>query len=370
MSELQQREVALEQDAERYTSEFFTALSDVTRHIRGLDAYVGAELTDWMVGQCMGPAAAAQMPGWIRDALRAHRDRRGEHLVRRRAVNVLGTTLGSIADLIDASAEALRLTASSQEGSLVGIQPLLEALAAGDHLPYVVIPIGFDIPNPFMPFVLPSIHIELARVPIPARALSSMVMTIIFGSTGLAPLIETLNTTATSLRVTKDALDDGARGDRGELRAGDAPEPSGGAAREQLGIDVLDPPPAAVAPSSGTIAFRIRGANLSFVDPAGAGLPQQAISRVQVMVNGQVVSVDDIRWQETAAGLEGRLDYGETDAGGRVMLRPGPAAVVVVVADGSGVLSAQAAWHFVVQSPPEIQLELVVVPGGSRSRRA
>ena len=59
VSELQQREIELEQEAERHTAEFFTALSDVTRHIRGLDAYVGAELTDWMVGQCMGPAAAS-----------------------------------------------------------------------------------------------------------------------------------------------------------------------------------------------------------------------------------------------------------------------------------------------------------------------
>ena len=361
VSELQQHEVQLEHEAERYSAEFLTALSEVTQHIRGLDAYVGAELTDWMVVQCMGPAAAAQMPGWIRDAL---------HGIVTAAVNIssggvlnaLGTALASIADLIDASAEALRLTAASQEGSLVGIQPLLEALAAGDHLPSVVIPIAFDIPNPFMPFVLPSIHIELARVPIPARALSSMLMTIIFESTGLAPLIETLNTTATSLRVTKDALGTVRQAIAGssaeEMRQNlEAAQPG-----EQLGVDVLDPLPAAAAPSSGTIAFRIRGANRSFVDPAGAGLPQQAISRVQVMVNGQVVSVDDIRWQETGAGLEGRLDYGETDAGGRVMLRPGPSAVVVAVSDGSGVQSAQAAWHFVVESPPEIQLELVVLP--------
>ena len=359
VSELQQREVALEQEAERHTAEFFTALSDVTRHIRGLDAYVGAELTDWMVGQCMGPAAAAQMPGWIRDAL---------HSIVTAAVNIssggvlsaLGTGLGSIADLIDASAEALRLTAASPEGGLVGIEPLLKALAAGDRLPNVVVPIGFDIPNPFMPFVLPSIHFELARVPIPARALSSIVVTIIFGSTGLAPLIETLNATATSLRVTKDALETVHKALAGasaqEMRESlQAARPG-----EQLEIEVIDPSPAAVAASSGTIVFRIKGANRSFVDPAGAGLPQGAISRVQVTVNGQVVSVDDVKWQETGAGLEGRLEYGETDGVGRVMLRPGPAAVVVVVADGYGVLSAQQAWHFVVESPELIQL--VVVP--------
>jgi hypothetical protein len=43
------------------------------------------------------------------------------------------------------------------------------------------------------------------------------------------------------------------------------------------------------------------------------------------------------------------------------MLRPGPAAVVVVVADGYGVLSAQQAWHFVVESPELIQLVMVPV---------
>src|SRR5262249_54811004 len=178
VSALQQKEVTLEQDAERYSAQFLTALSNVTQHIRGLDSYVGAELTDWMIDQCMGPAAATQMPDWLRGALRS---------IVPAAVNIssggvlsaLGTALGSIADLIDASAEALRLTAASEEGSLVGIQPLLQSLTAGDHLPAVVIPIGFDFPNPILPFVLPSIHVELARVSIPAQALSSILLTII-----------------------------------------------------------------------------------------------------------------------------------------------------------------------------------------------
>jgi hypothetical protein len=361
VSELQQREVELERDAQRYSAEFLTAISRVTTHIRGLDAHVGAELTDWMVRECMGPAAAAQMPDAVRGVLRS---------IVTAAVNLssggilsqLGTALGSIADLIDASAEALRLTAASQEGSLVGIQPLLESLVAGDRLPSVVVPIGFDIPNPVLPFVLPSIHVELARVPIPAKTISSIVMTIVFGSTGLAPLIETLNTTATSLRVTKGALAtirEAIAGSSAQQMRQNLQAARPGA---QLEIDRLTPSPAAVSPSSGTIAFRIKGANRSFVDPAGAGLPQQAISRVQVNVNGQVVSVADIEWRETPVGLEGRLDYGMTDADRRMMLRPGPTAVVIVVADGTGVLSAQAAWHFVVESPPPIELKLIVVP--------
>jgi hypothetical protein len=119
VSELQQREVALEQEAERYTAEFFTALSDVTRHIRGLDAYVGAELTDWMIGQCMGPAAAAQLPGEIRNVLRSIVTA-AVNISSGGVLSVLGTALASIADLIDASAEALRLTASSPEGGLSG----------------------------------------------------------------------------------------------------------------------------------------------------------------------------------------------------------------------------------------------------------
>jgi hypothetical protein len=353
VSALQQQEVSLEQDAERYAAQFLTTLSNVTQQIRGLDNYVGSELTDWMIDQCMGPAAAGKMPDWLRGALRG---------IVTAAVNIssggvlsaLGTALGTIADLIDASAEALRMTAASEEGSLVGIQPLLESLVQGDHLPNVTIPIGFDIPNPVLPFILPSIHIELARVSIPAQTLSSILLTIIFGSIGLAPLIDTLNNTATSLRVTKGALDTV----RGAIAGNSAQQMRQAlqAARpgDQLGVDVLDPQPAAVSPSSGTIAFRIMGANLSFVDPAGAGLPQQAISRVQVNVNGQVVSVADISWKATKGGIEGRLDYGPTDTGTRLMLRPGPAAVVVVVSDGYGKLSAQQAWHFVVESAPQI----------------
>ena len=42
-----------------------------------------------------------------------------------------------------------------------------------------------------------------------------------------------------------------------------------------------------------------------------------------------------------------------------MMLQPGPAAVVVVVADGYGTLSAQQAWHFVVESAPEVTLVLL-----------
>ena len=352
VSALRQKEASLEQDAERYSAQFLTALSSVTDHIRGLDSYVGSELTDWMIDQCMGPAGA-QIPDWLRGALRA---------IVTAAVNVssggilsaLGSALGAIAGLIDASAELLRLTAASPEGSLVGIQPLLEAFVQGDHLPQVVIPISVDVPNPFLPFIAPNIHIDIAKVSIPAQALSSILVTIIFGSVGLAPLIETLNSTATSLRVTKSALDavhDAIAGSSAQQMQQDLQAARPG---KPLGVVVQGPQPAAVAPSSGTISFRITGANLSFVDPVGAGLPQQAISRVQVNLNGQVVSVSDIRWQETKDGIEGRLDYGPTDTAKRAMLRPGPAAVVVVVGDGYGKLSAQQAWHFVVESAPAV----------------
>jgi len=359
VSSLQQREFQLEHDAAQYSAQFLTALSDVTRHIRGLDGYAGGALTDWMVGQCMGPAAASQMPDWIRGALRSIVTA-AVNLSTGGVLSILGTTLGVIADLIDASAEALRLTASTEEGNLVGVQALLESLTAGDHLPDVTIPIGFDIPNPILPFVLPSIHVELARVSIPARTLSSVFLTVIFESTGIGPLIDTLDSTAASLRVTKGALAAVRDAIAGRSAAQMRQDLQAARPGLQLGVDVIDPQPAAVAPSSGTIVFRIKGANLSFVDPAGAGLPQQAISRVQVNVNGQVVSVSDIRWQETKGAIEGRLDYGPTDTATRVMIRPGPAAVVVVVADGYGKLSAQAAWHFIVQTAPAMRQ--VVLP--------
>lgn len=359
VSNLQQRELQLEHDAAQYSAQFLTALSNLTRQIRGLDGYVGGALTDWMVAQCMGPAAAPQMPDWVRGALRSIVTA-AVNLSTGGVLSTLGSTLGVIADLIDASAEALRLTASSEEGSLVGVQALIESLTAGDHLPDVTIPIGFDIPNPLLPFILPSIHVELARVSIPARTLSSIFLTIVFEGTGIGPLIDTLDSTAASLRATKGALEAVKDAIAGKSAAQMRQDLQAARPGLQLGVDVIDPQPAAVAPSAGTIAFRIRGANLSFVDPAGAGLPQQAISRVQVNVNGQVVSVSDIHWQETKGAIEGRLNYGPTDTDTRVMIRPGPAAVVVVVADGYGKLSAQAAWHFIVQSAPGVRQ--VVVP--------
>ena len=86
VSELQQREIALEQEAERHTAEFFTALSDVTRAHPGARRLRrgGAHRLDCRAvhGACRrGPDAEL-------DSRRAQcdRDRRGEHLLRRRAL--------------------------------------------------------------------------------------------------------------------------------------------------------------------------------------------------------------------------------------------------------------------------------------------
>jgi hypothetical protein len=359
VEELRQREIGLEQEFARYSADFLTELSSLAAHIRGLDSYVGSVLTDWMIQQCMGPASAAQMDRWLRDMLRGIVTV-SVNLASGGVLSMLGSVLGTMADVITAQAEALRVTAATEQGSLVGIQPLLEALFSGEQLPAVIIPIAVDIPNPFGPFILPSIHVEITRVPIPAKVLSSMLITTVFASAGVAPLIVSLNATSRSLRLTNEGLatvrsaisGNSAEKMRQALQAARPGQP--------LTIEIAQPLPAAVAPRVGSIVFRIVGANLSFVDPEGAGLPSEASSRVQLMVNGQLVSLFDVQWSENGNVLEAQLNYGPWDVDGVFALAAGPAAVVVAVTDGYGVTSAQAAWHFVVRNV--LDLGFVFVP--------
>ena len=179
-----------------------------------------------MVGQCMGPASAAEMPSWIRDALPSIVTA-AVNIVSGGVLSALSTALGSIADLIDASAEALRLTAASRREAWLGSSRSLrrswQATACRSRDPD-------RLRHPAsVHAVHPPEHPHRARArPIPARALSSTLVTFVFGSIVLAPLIEMLNITATSLRLTKDALD--TERHRGKFRGRDARESPGGAA--------------------------------------------------------------------------------------------------------------------------------------------
>jgi hypothetical protein len=354
LSELQAREQELEGQVAQYTADFFQGVASLAAEISSLDTHVGTALTNWLIQQCLGPAAA-NIPSYLRDVLDA---------IVTAAVNAAtggllpatAAVVRSLGDVLRASADALRITAETEEGSAVGIWPLVESLFRGDQVPSVHIPIGVDLPNPVIPFVLPNIHIDIATVDVPANVVADVIMTLLFGAAGIEPLVDTLNGTVDSLRATKAALDTVKRAiagnDASEMRS--AMATSGASA--DLNVRIVQPSPASVAPAVGTILFQLTGANATFVAPQAAGLPSEAISRVRVLVNGQQVPLSQVGWHGSKGYLEGRLSYQVqrvgSKAGSGITLSPGPAAVVVLIVDGKGKTSAQASWHFVVERPP------------------
>ena len=354
VGELQQRADALEGQAAGYAAAFVRDVVGLADHIRGLDAQVGRALTNWLVEQCLGPANAAAVPDWLRPELPA--------LVTA-AVNAAtggilqGTSLAvtGLADILRASAEALRITAESQQGAAVGIRALIESLFRGDQIPSVTVPIGVDVPNPILPFILPPIHINITEVQIPANVLSGVVLTLVFDSIGVGPLLRALDDTATSLRATRAALATirEAIAHDSAQRMRTAINQSGPAA--PLAVEILEPQPGTVVPATGTIAVRLVGVTWSFVDPRGEGLPAEAISRLRILVNGQDVPLALLQWADYGTYMEGRITYGVREADRAAVTVPiGPVAVAVLVVDGVGATTAERTWHFVVTAPPEL----------------
>jgi hypothetical protein len=352
-SQLQARERVLVRDVERLAGEFLGGVATLASAVRGLGAYVGEALTDWLIAQCMGPASES-VPAVARDGL---------HGIVTAAVNaatggVLPATAHvtrMLADTLEVSAEALRVTAESPEGGAVGMRSLLESLLRGDQVPAVEVPIGVDLPNPVLPLVLPSIHIDITRVSLPASVIAGVVTTLLFDATGVGPLVRALEDTASTLRATRAALQtvrNGiAAGSAARMRA--AMDASGPTA--PLSVEIVGPQPGSTAPATGEFVFRIPGATWSFVDPAGEGLPAEAVSRIRVLVNGRIVPLGDIQWWDYGVAMEGHLPYAVQGAllvaGDRspVTVPAGPVALVVLVTDAAGTMSAQAAWHVVVR---------------------
>ncbi|MEV8597350.1 hypothetical protein [Streptomyces sp. NPDC052012] len=357
-SQLQAREQELIRETDRLAADFLAGVARVADTIRALDAQVGAALTDWLIEQSMGPASAST-PEWLRGGLRA---------IVTAAVNAhTGGALQAtshvtrvLADTLQVSAEALRVTAESPEGSAVGMRALLESLLRSDQVPSVEIPIGIDLPNPVLPFILPSIHIDITHVSLPANVVAGVVTTLIFDAVGVGPLIRALDDTAMSLRATRTAL----QTVRDAIRAGTASRMRAAMDRAQptalLSVEVVGPRPGSTAAPQGEIVFRIPGATWTFVDPRGEGLPAEAISRVQVQVNGRLVPLTDIQWRNDGAAMEGHLQYavqgGLVSDPNRpaVTVPPGPVALVVLVTDGVGVTSAQAAWYVIIPSEQSV----------------
>jgi hypothetical protein len=351
VGELQRREQELAGKIERAAATFFQQMAALADVVGSLETQVGAAVTDWLVQRCLEPAGAA-LPDWSRPALTAlvtlH--------VNAATGGLLSATAGvvrSFSGIIRASAEALRITAETPEGASVGLRPLLESLFRGDQLPPVDVPIGIDIPNPLLPFILPSIHIEVVRVPVPANIVAGVVTTLVFDAVGVGPLIRALDDTADSLRLTKAAL----TSVRGVLAGNTASDMR--AALDQarpgapLTVEVTAPAAGAVAPAAGVVTVRFGGANWSFVDPQGEGLPAEATSRIRIVVNGREVPLSAVTWADYGTAMEARIPYaGEPAAGSGALTVPaGPVSVMAMITDGTGAESARAARHFIVERP-------------------
>ena len=203
-----------------------------------------------------------------------------------------------------------------------------------------------------MPFVLPNIHIELARVPNPGE-----------GAVVDADddhLREHRPRTAN--RDAKHHGDepagdegrarDGAPGDRGYSRGGDAPEPRGGAARRAARRRRARPPPRRGGPLLGHDRLPDQGSEPFLRGPR----PRRAPPAGDQPSAGHGQRPGGLRRRHPVAG-DRRRTRGPPRLRRDRCRRPGHAAAgpvggrVVAVSDGSGVQSAQAAWHFVVESP-------------------
>jgi hypothetical protein len=259
-----------------------------------------------------------------------------------------------LADTLEVSAEALRVTAESAEGGAVGMRSLLESLLQGDQMPAVEVPIGVDLPNPVLPFVLPAIHVDITQVSVPASVIAGVVTTLVFDAAGVGQLVRALDDTASTLHATRAAL----QTVRKAIVAGSATRMRAALAASRptapLSVEIVGPQPGTAAAATGEFVFRIPGATWSFVDPAGEGLPAEAVSRIRVLVDGRIVPLSDIEWWDYGVAMEGHLRYAAQGsllvAGDRPPLTvpAGPVALLVLVTDATGTMSAHAAWHVVV----------------------
>jgi hypothetical protein len=353
VADLVAREAALSAALERSIAAFVQRVAVLADAVAALDTQVGAAVTQWLIEHCLAEAQVS-VPDWLRPALVAAVTA-AVNATTGGLLSATATTVRSFAGLLRASADALRITAETQQGAAVGLRAVIESLLRGDQLPSVEIPITVEIPNPVLPFVLPGISIEITRVQVPASLVSGVIMTILFDLLGIGPLVRALEDTAASLRATRAAIETvrAALAGGGPARMRAALERSG--ATGPLRVEILEPRPGALAPVTGEVAFRVTGANWSFVDPRGEGLPGEAISRIRVLLGGRDVPLSSLRWADGGQYMEGRLAYTADPSGTGVLVVPaGPTAAVVLVSDGSGTAAAQASWHFVVDRPADL----------------
>jgi hypothetical protein len=258
---------------------------------------------------------------------------------------------GTLADTLDVLTEGMLARSSST--SEPGVRGFLQDLWGSSTLPPLVIPIVLPIPNPFLPGVLPDIEVELFRIELPPELVGRIAVDALLGLLGAGPLLAALDTTVESLRGTRIALEQ-AKGVLGGQHINEQRQALADAAPVgPLAVDVVAPANGATTGSRGVLEFSVRGANMSFVRPGQAGLPQSIGRRIRVLVNGRLVT-DDVRWTASPDGLTGSLTYATRDSHWGDLFVTSPVTAVVTVTDGTGADRAVAIWGFVAQALPTV----------------
>jgi len=345
--DLQQRITELERQLASGIAHFLDTLRSIASTIGQLSDRLGDEIVNWVTDQAVSQASTT---GLSRDILRG---------IVSAAVNTLsggligavGATARALGDSLSVGAQAFLAAAESQRQT-VGVQELARQFWNTGSLPPIEIPIVIEIPNPFLPFILPNIKQEIARVTLPAEVVGSAALTLLMDGLGVGPLLAGLDVTVRTLGLTRIALAQVRSLLSGNTAAQQREIFQKAQAVGALSVEVVSPAPDTVAGERGQIRFLIHGANLSFVFPQAAGLPALTPARVRVLVNGEDLTLTRVQWTESGDHvLEGALGYASSSLaaqGADVLVRT-PVVVIVAVTDGQGASEAHAAWQFVTE---------------------
>jgi hypothetical protein len=269
--------------------------------------------------------------------------------------------IGTFADVLEAGGESLLAVAESSQSAATGVRGVLESAWTTGPAPTISIPITIGFPNPLLPLVLPDIQVEVFRVTLPAEVVGRAILTVLLDATGVGPLLTGLDTTVTSLRATRIAIDEVQARIDGQSVEQQREALAQAVTGKPLSIELVAPTPAAATDEHGEIRLRVQGANLSYVRPERAGLSRAVPRRIRVLLNG-VDFTSAVTWDTPAADvLEGRLRY---TSAGHTWQNPetrytaldvfvtSPLTILVVAADGAGRESAAATMTIVPRPLP------------------
>lgn len=354
--DLQTRIKALEDEIGVAVGHFLEGVGLVAKAIRDLSDQLGHRVVDWIREQgVLGAATSGISDAILSDMVDAVLGVLSGGLLQQ-----VESAAGWMADALDVVGESILRTAESTEGAAIGVRALVARYWAAGNMRTVQIPIVIEVPNPVAPFILPPIKVEVCRVSVPGTLIGDVALTLLMDSLGVGPMLSPLDQTVDGIRLTRVAVAqlkawiDGSHAaeQRDALNASEGVGP--------LSIEILTPEPNSATDSTGEVAFLVRGANVSFVDPSLVGLPPSIASRIQVRMNGREVTRSTGRWDEVEPGvlrccITFSTSYGDASQG--IEFVKTPVAVVVVVTDSHGDDSATESWQFV---PAVLQRRLIV----------